>query len=294
MLNYNHLYYFHVTASEGTIARAAEKLGVGQPTVSEQIRQLERTLETALFERVGGKLRLTEAGRGAFEHTSVMFRAGERLLDTLSTVKSPPPLSLRVGISSAVSRSVATDFLLPLFALEECVPTLRGGECHEMLRDLRSHDLDLLLCESDPEASSRPGLEVIPIHRPRLVAVTSATQPPDDRWTDVALVHYRPSSVFRFHVDTYLEEKNIRPRIAAETDDAFVMMAAVMRGGFVAFVPWSVAREAVKANRVRVLAKLDPNNIAIHALYHATEKATVAQRAVEMLAAYARENEEVG
>lgn len=51
MLNYNHLYYFHVAALEGSVAAAAVRLGVTQPTVSEQVRALERALEVSLFER---------------------------------------------------------------------------------------------------------------------------------------------------------------------------------------------------------------------------------------------------
>ena len=41
VLNFNHLYYFHVTASEGSVKAAADRLGVTQPTVSEQLRMLE-------------------------------------------------------------------------------------------------------------------------------------------------------------------------------------------------------------------------------------------------------------
>lgn len=290
MLNYNHLHYFHVTAAEGSVARAAERLGVGQPTVSEQIRQLERSLATPLFERVGGKLKLTEAGRAAFEHTSVMFRASERLVESLTgSRKAPPPVSLRVGLASGVARAVATDFLLPVFAIDDCVPIIRTGESHELLRDLRAHELDLLICESDPGVGSRPDLQLVPIDRPRLVCVTAANVA-DERWEDVALVHYRPISVFRFPVDSYLDERNLHPRVAAETDDAAMMLAAVQRGGFAAFVPWSVAREAVTAGKVRVIAEIKPDHVSIYALYHDVETATVARRAVELLVEYSQQD----
>ena len=63
MLNYNHLYYFHLVANEGSLTAAAERLGVSLSTVSEQVRQLERSLGVALFERGGSALRLTLAGQ---------------------------------------------------------------------------------------------------------------------------------------------------------------------------------------------------------------------------------------
>lgn len=291
MLNYNHLYYFHLTAGEGSIARAAERLSVGVPTVSEQIRQLERELGAALFERLGGKLRLTAAGRAAFEHTSVMFRAGERLVETLVSDKEPPPVMLRVGMSSGVSRTVATDFLMPVFALDECVPTIRSGECIELLRDLRAHALDLLLCESDPGEASRPDLELVSIQQPRLVAIVRNDTTLQERWEDAALIHYRPASAYRLPVDMYLEKNDLRPRIAGETDDAQLMLAAVLRGGFTAFVPASVARDAIVTNRARVVAQLTPEDVAVHALYHNVEAASIARQAVEMLVKYAKESD---
>src|SRR5580692_3474889 len=48
VLNYNHLHYFHVAANAGSLAAAAVELGVKQPTVSEQLRALERALEVSL------------------------------------------------------------------------------------------------------------------------------------------------------------------------------------------------------------------------------------------------------
>jgi LysR family transcriptional activator of nhaA len=288
LLNYNHLYYFHVTATEGSVARAAERLDVGQPTVSEQVRQLERSLATPLFERTGGKLRLTDAGRQAYEHTSIMFRAGERLVKSLVGVKQPPPITLRVGIGVGVGRVVATDLLKPLFALEDCVPSIRCGEAADLLRELRSHDLDLLLSESDPGERARPDMQIVAIDHTRLVAITSAAQDPQASWADSALVHYRPSSPYRFAIDSYLDDKNLHPRVAAETDDALVMLAAVVRGGFLAFVPKAIAREAVASGKVRVLAQLAVD-APFYALYHDVESSMIARHAVELLVDCARQ-----
>lgn len=69
MLNFNHLYYFHIVASEGSFASASEILGVTQPTISEQVKTLERALGEVLFERLPTGLRLTEPGARMFERT---------------------------------------------------------------------------------------------------------------------------------------------------------------------------------------------------------------------------------
>src|ERR1041385_3512294 len=160
MLNYNHLHYFHVAATEGSVAAAAERLGVTQPTVSEQVRALERSLKVNLFERSAAGLKLTDAGKLAYEQTSVMFRAGERLVESLGQNGPPVPRSLRIGISNAVTRTTTTDFLLPVLALEDCIPSIKAGEATEVVRDLRAGELDLGICESEPAESSRRGLEM--------------------------------------------------------------------------------------------------------------------------------------
>jgi LysR family transcriptional activator of nhaA len=282
------VYYFHVAASEGSVARAAERLGVTQPTVSEQIRQLERTLGVMLFERTTTGIRPTDAGKKAYEHTTAMFRAGEKLIEALGRSASPLPRTLRVGVSASVSRTIATDFLLPLFEIEDCLPSIRTGELTDMLRDLRAHDLELLLCESEPSGPAARGLKTEKIHQPRLIAVASPSLAIADDWRDTPLIQYRASSAYRWEVEAFLDDRKLAPRIVAEADDSLMMVEAAARGGGIAFVPRSVARDALAAKRLRVIAMLEPSEAAIHALYHQVETTELAARAVERLVVHAR------
>lgn len=286
MLNYNHLYYFHVAATEGSVAAAAGRLGVTQPTVSEQIRSLERTLQVALFERQPTGLKLTDVGRLAFEHTSVMFNAGERLLESLGHDHAQVPRTLRVGMSAAVARTTTTDFLMPLLALDDCMPTIRGGDTLDLVRDLRGNALDLVLCESNPPKQVRDGLESAVVDRTTLVAIAAPEIVPSPDWQTVGLVHYRATTSYRWDVEVYLDAKNLQPRIVAEVDDALFLVEAAARGGYVTFVPRSVARDAVAAGRVRVLATIAPAHAEVHALYHSGDTADLARRAVEVLIAH--------
>lgn len=288
VLNFNHLYYFHVTATEGAVKAAAEKLGVTQPTVSEQIRMLERSLGVQLFERAGG-LRLTQAGRDAYEHTRAMFLAGERLVDSLGHNGVPPYITLRVGVSAAIARTVAADFLMPVLQVEDCRPSIRTGEFTDLLRDLRSHELDLVVGESAP-LDPAGDFEIAEIHRPALVAIVHPRHEPLSDWQNLSLLEYRPASAYYWVVEGYLKEHGLRPSPAGELDDAFLMLEAVANGAFVAFVPWGVAREAARAGRVKVVATLPPNPAGVHAVYHSDGKLQLARIAVERLIANSRAN----
>ncbi len=283
MLNYNHLYYFHVAAQEGSVASAAGRLGVTQPTVSEQVRALERALRVPLFERHPTGLRLTEAGRLAFEHTSVMFRAGEHLAEALGHGTQEMPRTLRIGLSGAVARTTSTDFLMPLLALDQCMPSIRAGDTTELLRDLRGSELDLVLCETEPPEAARRALEIVQLATTTLLAIGQPNLQLAPDWQDARLVHYRGSSAFRWDVDNYLEEKGLRPKIVAESDDALFLVEAAARGAYVAFVPRSICRDAVGAGRLQVLAELTPAHAGVFALYQDGAAAELARRAVSVL-----------
>ena len=72
-LNYHHLLYFWTVAREGSVARAAGKLRLAQPTVSAQVNALEASLGERLFERQGRGLVLTEVGRTAYQYADEIF-----------------------------------------------------------------------------------------------------------------------------------------------------------------------------------------------------------------------------
>jgi LysR family transcriptional regulator, transcriptional activator of nhaA len=288
VLNFNHLYYFHVTAAEGSIKGAADRLGVTQPTVSEQIRMLERSLGVALFERIATGLRLTDHGREAFEHTTTMFLAGERLANALGHKTASTPIALRVGVSSAVSRTITADFLMPVLTFEQCLPSIRTGDFTDLLRDLRAHEIDLLVCETEPLEAARPHIELAVIHRPVLMAIAHPDVTPRDDWQNLSILEYRPTSAYHWEVENYLRDRGLKPKPMGELDDAFLMLEAVARGGFVAFVPKSVARSAVKLGRVKALAVLEPTSAGVFALYHSGGPADLARAAVEKLIENAR------
>ena len=283
MLNYNHLYYFHVVASEGSFANAAERLGVTQPTISEQVKALERTLGVTLFDRQPGGLRLTESGRTAFEHTSVMFKAGDNLKQALGHDAGKFPTTLRIGVSGAVARSTTTTFLLPLLSMPDCTPSIRSGDSSELTRDVRSGELDLAVIETEPPENARRGLELVAIDRLALVAVAAPGVQPTPDWADLGLVTYRSSSAVRWDIEAFLDANGLRPKIVAEADDALFLLEATARGGFISFVPRAIARDALRTGRVQRLAETQAAHAGVFAVLQDGAATTLARRAVSAL-----------
>lgn len=154
-LNYRHLLYFWAVAKEGSITRAAERLGLSVQTISTQLSQLERQLGQALFAPHGRSLTLTEAGRTALAHAEQIFQIGSKLREALaSSVHTRPRFS--VGVSDAVPKLISFRLLEsllqpPLKLRLECIE----GKFEHLLGELALNRLDLVVADrSAPQQAS--------------------------------------------------------------------------------------------------------------------------------------------
>jgi len=73
-LNYNHLYYFYVVATEGSITKASARLNLTSQTISGQITGFEAQIGINLFERKGKKLSLSEMGVLIYSYAEEIFQ----------------------------------------------------------------------------------------------------------------------------------------------------------------------------------------------------------------------------
>ena len=92
------LRYFLEVGDAGNFSRAAKRLGVSQPAVSQQMRDLEAGLGTVLFQRKGKRVSLTPAGLRFQEHARAILRQIEKSLQELSCAPGELEGTLRVGV----------------------------------------------------------------------------------------------------------------------------------------------------------------------------------------------------
>src|SRR3569832_2227594 len=101
-MNYNHLYYFWMVAREGSVVSAAKALMVSQPSVSIQLKELERSLGHQLFDRTGRGLKLTDSGRIAITYANEMFSLSRDLTRALDRQPTDRPLKMTVGVADVI------------------------------------------------------------------------------------------------------------------------------------------------------------------------------------------------
>jgi LysR family transcriptional activator of nhaA len=151
-LNFQHLLYFWTVAREGSISKACKLLFLTQPTISAQLRILEKAAGAKLFDRVGRHLVLTEMGQIVYRYAEEIFTLGRELQDTLGG-KSPDRMrKLVVGVADVLPRTIVYQLLEPVLHLPEPVQLVcYDDKTEKLLARLAINELDVVL--SDVPAS---------------------------------------------------------------------------------------------------------------------------------------------
>lgn len=284
-LNFHHLRYFWVTAREGSVTRAAKKLRVTQPTVSEQLRGLEATLGERLLVRDGRGFALTDVGRTVLRFADEIFSLGE---DMVSTVRGKPtgkPMRLAVGVAEAVPKAVAYRILTP--ALDDEAAGLRMI-CEEdttarLLDQLEAHTLDMVITD-EPAPLANATSELLgesPVSVFGVAGLVKAIRRGFPRsLAGAPMLLPMAATPLRREIDHWLEERGIVPRIVAEFEDPALMTAFAQAGKGLFVAPDLGETTLVRAGRMKPLRQR---------FYLVTVKRRISHPVVHRLTGIARE-----
>lgn len=229
-LNFQHLLYFWSVAREGSIARACRRLHVGQPTVSMQIRKLEKSLGHPLFDRTGRSLVLTELGRTVFEYADEMFSLGRQLLGALRVLPGKRTGRLHVGIPTYMPKTITHRLLQPVLQMPDRVQLVcHEGELAELVAALGRHKFDVILSDAPVHGSSGVRTFNHPLGEcdvtfcgaPNLAARVREGFPQSLEHAPLLL----PTAVseMRRGLDRWFDDMMFTPNVVAEFDDSALM-----------------------------------------------------------------------
>jgi LysR family transcriptional regulator, transcriptional activator of nhaA len=263
-LNYHHLRYFWVVAKEGGLRKAAEKLHVSQPTISEQIAALEGVFEEKLFRRGGRALALTEAGHRVFSYADEIFSLGQELLEGARPQPTARSLRVHIGITDSLPKMVSYEIIKPIFELEQSVQAVcHEGKVADLLGQLAAYRIDVVLAD-EPAPSSLPikvfnrflgDCGVTFCAERKLAAALKRKFPYSLNEAPVLLP--ASNSVLRQSLEKWFQAQQIRPRLVAEFDDAALMIVAAVEGlGFFA-VPTLVVKETIARYGFQIIGRTE-------------------------------------
>jgi len=157
-INYHHLYYFMTIAEEGSVSKAAEKLRLGQPTLSAQLKQFEDMMGVQLFERKHKKLLLTEQGKVALDYSKNIFKMGSEMYEVLQDRMKPNRPTLHLGALDSIPKQIILQLVKAAFKISACQITLSEGKSDELLRELTTHSMDMMVTSFLPAGTNAKGL----------------------------------------------------------------------------------------------------------------------------------------
>lgn len=259
MLSLYKLELFDTVAAEGSFSKAAERMSLTQPAVSQHIRDLEASLGAELFRRDYRGVTLTPAGETLLDYTRCILRlvadaeAAVANLESLSTGK------LHIGATPGAGVYLLPEWI-PSFNARypQLSVSLRTDTTDVIASELLAQHLDLGFVEGEIE-----------IHLPLTAMVLREIQlyvvvGREHTWWErssisISQLDGHPfitrtlGSHTRAWVDRLLEKYGVRPQIIADFDNPDAIRTAVASGAGVTILPdWSV--QDVEGERFRLLA----------------------------------------
>ena len=252
---------FVCIAEVGGFTEASRRLHRSQPAVSRRIHELETSLGTALFERVGRRVALTDAGRALLPYAQTALAAirdGERAVRD----RAEAPQTLRLAIVGTLADSHIVDALREFTARATDVTVdLRTATSSEVSRLVRGGEADLGLRYNE---DTDPKLESILLGAEKLYVVVPAAHPitaqrlPDltglheEKWLGFPAERGRTGS-FRGLLEQQLASAGL-PSPSITTVDSLTAQKRLIEAGLgVALMPITNIREELRIGSLRVI-----------------------------------------
>jgi DNA-binding transcriptional LysR family regulator len=233
-----HLRSFLEVHERGTVAAAAAALGYTPPAVTQQLAKLERGLGVSLFDRIGGRLAPTDAGRALAPVAQEMLALAAHACDVVHS--SPPRQRVVIsGIASALS-AVVLPSLTRLRELAEVV--IIEAEDAGALRELRLGRVEVAMIQeySGDEAARDERLDYHVVATDALRLVLPPKWPATTRLRDLhGLPWLVNGSGTRCEIATkrVLEEAQLDASISADISDNGLLLRLVSEGYGATIVP---------------------------------------------------------
>lgn len=261
-INYHHLLYFKTIAEEGSVSKAAQKLRLGQPTLSAQLKQFESNLNVILFERQHKRLILTEQGEVALNYARTIFKLGNEMLEVLQDRLAPNRIHLQLGALDIIPKEVLFRLTNNAHQISPCTVSIAEGGADELLRDLTAHKLDLFISNHLPSPKEIKGLQHRSLGKTP-VSIFGSPKFKNLRKEFPKSLHAMPLILptyegrMRADLDHWLKSRNLNVDPVAETQDISLNKILAMQSiGLIPATLLSVSHEVAKGELVEI-GKLD-------------------------------------
>ncbi|MEY9977307.1 LysR family transcriptional regulator [Lysinibacillus sp. RC79] len=171
------LEYFLVLCNELHFTKAAEKLNITQPTLSHQIKVLENELGIPLFDRLGKKIAITDAGKILHEQCTHIFRAIDNTSNQIIELKELKAGKLVIGTLPGELTNLVSDYLLD-YHLEYPDLQICINSSDDLLKQFKDNKIDFAISYKQEYFDYEDEqLQIIPLFTEELLFVAHSEHP---------------------------------------------------------------------------------------------------------------------
>ena len=271
-MNLKHLRYFYEIANEGQITKAAKKLHIAQPPLSQALKNLETNLEVTLFERNGRQMELTEAGKVLYEKAKTIFH---KIDDTILEVKEVGK-GIRGTLSIGCNKSCFSHIPKNINKYRKQYPQMKfhliEGDSYFLSRQLIEREIEIAFVRLPIDMQ---GFDFFELPEEKYVAIVHHQWLKDKTSTSISihelaeipllLLHrLRGVGQFELIIDKFIEN-GLNPNVLCESPNVDMLLSLVNEGLGATIVPQSTLVELDHKN-VSVLEINDANIISKSAI----------------------------
>jgi DNA-binding transcriptional LysR family regulator len=254
------LLYFVAVAETRHFTRAAERVHVSQPSLSQQIRALEKELGADLFGRARGNIALTDAGETLLPLARRILADADTARREVQELAQLRRGRVRLGATPSLCTGLLPEVLRTFHDLHPGIELLiEESGSHDLVRELARGSLDLALVVL-PLPSPSPALTTVELLKEDLVVVSSPQARAPRRPVRIADLAGEPLVMFRHGYDlreltvAACRAEGFEPTFTVEGGEMDAVLGFVRAGLGVAVVPRTVAERAGGDLRVTPLA----------------------------------------
>ncbi len=291
-MNIKLLKSFVTIAEEGSFSRAAERLFISQPALSQNVKQLEGHFSVTLLKRTSHSLALTEAGERLLKHAVKLIAMAELMEEDMDAYRSSINDTLSVGATSVIGGyAVPCSIFIFKKKYPDATTKLKLGNRRTILDQLREDKFDVAIVEGDKPDDSFVSCE---IHVEEMVVVApnskqwkTAHKFSLDDFLKLPLIMREEGSATRWAVEQAVREAGLsleNLNTVMELDSVDSIKAAVEAGHGVSILPRVAVKKELynKALRPLQIDKLSFRQ-PIHIVYRRKARRTVASEFIKLM-----------
>lgn len=273
-MNTKSLVTFKTILEVGSFQKAADKLGYTQSTVTFQIKQLEEELALKLFEKIGRRMELTQAGKDIMPYVDMILQGTEQISNygkSLSEITGSLKLAIPDSILIYNMQPFMQAFTHEAPNVQLIVNSIQSGEINPSIAD-GTADIGIN-CEKDSYPDS-----VVHKKLGKYKAVLVASPFANNNLLDFITPHQRkpislicnePDGYYQLDMDKYLSEKDILLNPPMKVQSIEAVKRCVMNNLGIAVVPtYSIGEELKNGSLMPIKTELDEKSYNSFYIYH--------------------------